>query len=728
MRCRLIPMVLVAGLVAQAQTPATISNPGGPSLTDFPSSASGWVMDFNSMSAGALDSVTLQLYGVKRYSIYEPGFPKYSYSVRTDFLTQSASLPAGITLNSPILMGQPEALALGVTQQQLDEFYTQDPGEPYTSAKLYKAYIAPVSSVQTPQHPAYGTAVLMADIPQAGTWRIRVTDPLSQMRSAVVNVPSPGTYGFQVNNVQAGNVRVDLLTHETGDYFRQEPLVLRAGLSGGAGVRFVTNPNDSRRFLIKHLSVGQGTQDELGGFPIMQGKPAMVRVMLQDGKGAFTPGMPPTETPLTLQVEYGSWSTPTQMQNIQLNASAKPIETGTILFSTQPAVQLAGSTVAPGLYIRVKLLNASGSIVDQKELYPTLTQGPTLVVHPYTIRVANNWTDPYWDYFAGSEDFRQKLLRWVEDRYPTAQIQVATGIWVLIQDQLLQRYSAPNRRMKATLDVMNYFASQQGFTSGSQGHIFVGVMDEHYRESGDDSGLAYVGMPGLAMYGYNLDNPTYWQERSGYTLVHEMGHVLGLRHAPSDSISDPDYAYPYTGGRSAGYGYSGISNWFNREILENWDPMTYNGQDSHSQFFADYGYQHILYTAGAAATFGPGNTSPVPGLPKDAQGTYLMGAAELGKMRAWVTGHQGGQSPCAYRSDTVIGEAGETYRAQTMPGGQNRLLVTSPWLGPWSLTDPRQGLRIEPDPKALVPKKGQPTSSKGLAPRRPDVIISPLLP
>ena len=283
-------------------------------------------------------------------------------------------------------------------------------------------------------------------------------------------------------------------------------------------------------------------------------------------------------------------------------------------------------------------------------------------------------------------------------------------------------------KLRSSLTVLGITIGIAAVTSGSQGHIFVGVMDEHYRESGDDSGLAQVGSPGVAMYGYNLDDPAYWQMRSAYALIHEKSHTLGLRHAPSDGISDPDYAFPYTGGHSASYGFSGLTNWFNREIVEHMDPMTYNSPGYQGRFFADYGYQQILNTPGAAATFGPVNTSPVPGLPKDAHGTYLMGDAELRKMRAWVKGHQGGQSPCAYRSDTVVGDAGETYRARSLPGSQNRQLMTSSWPGPWSLTDPRQSHRIEPDPKFLVPKKGQPTSAKSLAPRRPDVIISLLLP
>ena len=56
---------------------------------------------------------------------------------------------------------------------------------------------------------------------------------------------------------------------------------------------------------------------------------------------------------------------------------------------------------------------------------------------------------------------------------------------------------------------------------------------------------------GLASIGY----PAGVGEASPQTLAHELGHTLGLRHAPCGGASAADIAYPYEGGVIGAWGY-----------------------------------------------------------------------------------------------------------------------------------------------------------------------------
>ncbi|MBI3130915.1 MAG: hypothetical protein HYZ13_06115 [Acidobacteria bacterium] len=588
----------------------------------------------------------------------------------------------------------------------MNAFFEQDPSEPYLSARLYKAYLGatPAPSPYT-QFTKQGSLVLMVEIPMAGAWRIRVTDSLFQTKSGVVSVPSSGIYGFQINNVQAGNVRVDLLTHASGAFFRQEPLVVQPSATAGVGIRFVTDPADRKRFVLKHVSVGQGSQATHGFMPLLLGKEAMVRVMLQDSKGEFSPGAPPRDLIFPVRIEYGNPSNGTFSQTVMLRASALPIGTGVVDGTNLPAAIIPGHLIAEGFFLRVKLMDGSGAILDEREAQPWLAkgmfEGRPLVIHPYSIRPPTGG----YDYVADPVEFQTKIGRWAAERFPNQGLSVLPVQVVFVRSTRPPwQPPQPDDLLSATLGMMNYLASLQGYTSATQNHIFVGIIDDHYYVSGASGGMASYGRPGVAMHGYNFSDGG---NVSGHIFTHEVGHCFGLRHAPSVSgggivAGDPDVNYPYSGnGLSSGYAYSPALQFFNREITQNWDHMSYTGPYSNYQrFFSDYNYWQLFNVQ--LPPFG----EPVPvnlSFPQDAQGTFLFGRSETQKLKQWMARNMSEKDICRLGPPMVVGAEGQ-FLQQASAGLQgNQHLSGFPSMGPASLVPPS---KAPPGGSALLGRSG----------------------
>ncbi|MBL0313971.1 MAG: hypothetical protein IPP78_14980 [Holophagaceae bacterium] len=688
----LISIGLVCGLPAFAQT-STIYNPGGPSLAGFPSSAPGWVLDFNTMAWGDQASATLQVYGIKRYRdcpvpLMTTPTPKATptligggcvyYNLRTDLFSLTTQLPPDTAVNTPVLIDQAQALSLGLTQQQLSDFFTQDPADAYISAKLYKSYISTGTPV-TFQYTKQGTAVILASFPTAGTWLVSVLDSHHQAKGQLLNITAPGTYGVQVNNVYAGNVRVTLSTPTTGAYFRQEPIVVRGSSTAGAGVTFATNFNDPNRFRIKHLSLGQGSQDENGAVPLLAGKDAMVRLMLEDLKGEFIPGYGPGNTPLQVQLEMlspgGSTTT-----TLGLFGSSKAIETGTSYSgSTIPPAVVPGLYVTPGLLVRVRLLNPQGTVIDVKEISPQIVAGRTIHIYPFNIYPGSTYANT-------AAELQAKIAVWIEERFPMSQIVIHPFGSIANYGGLLRNgYTF----MENVLNTMNYIALMNNDRTSANGNIYVGIIDKQYISQGlGYAGLASYGNPGIAMFAQ--DN--YGPQEPGHVLAHEMAHCFNIHHTPSPGAGSPDTAYPYSGnGLCAGYGFSKGFSYFNREIDQYRDLMSY-ARGIYS-YFSDYNFRMLLGNVGTASTFAPvsmsnASSKATMNLPRNGKGTYVMGKKALEAFQKWQA-EEAPKPSCWLPDPLVLGEQGEIFQRVPLGSGSGHLLLPAfSIIGPASLTKP----------------------------------------
>lgn len=61
------------------------------------------------------------------------------------------------------------------------------------------------------------------------------------------------------------------------------------------------------------------------------------------------------------------------------------------------------------------------------------------------------------------------------------------------------------------------------------------------------------GIPALSAVGVD-EGSSFGAQEAKFTLAHEMGHTIGLRHAPCGGAAGPDPAFPFNDGRSGAFG------------------------------------------------------------------------------------------------------------------------------------------------------------------------------
>lgn len=496
-----------------------------------------------------------------------------------------------------------QVLAKGVTQAELDALetsswiwaemgvdQTQHPitfGESSVMANTGKSNL--YSNVVDEGDRRKGSFTLDVDFPQnpGGRWALLVTSAVGEERFALLDA-TPGPRTIQVTDVEAGNCFATLIavsaTGQVNTYHREVPVLVRKDDPGRAVVRFVAR-DDSRRFRLDSLSIGQTSQSAKANLPLQQGKTAMVRAMAYDayGMGGVQSSDYPIEVRLLNATGAQVWS-----QRFNSALGSRLAWSGRIggVRGTGPAIP--AEFIQPGITLEARLLDPStGRELDMMSVRPEVRPSRHIVIHGYDVRPPGGSGVPV------ARDVGQMnawILPYVQEAFPysTVEYRYEGKIW-------LPPFFGQGAAYQAlAMAHMNHIQGyHQTDPNASVEHLYLAMINRRYAGT-STTGMAWYGYRGMALSRIDGDpHPGPYDQALGYNMVHEMGHCFGLEHAPSRGangyvaglhVNRVDGNFQYGGGGMAGgWGYSALGNYFLAEDnhrFENgtqahWDPMSY---------------------------------------------------------------------------------------------------------------------------------------------------------
>lgn len=496
-------------------------------------------------------------------------------------------------------MTRDQVLSKGVTQGELDALETNSEmpvdrtqypitfGESSVMANTGKSNL--YSSVVDEGDRRKGSFTLDVDFPPnpGGRWALLVTSAVGEERFALLDsVPGPRT--IQVTDVEAGNCFATLIAvgplGTVNTYHREVPVLVRKDDPGRAVIRFVTQ-DDSRRFRLDSVSIGQNSQSSKANLPLQQGKPAMVRVMVYDayGKG----GDPQGSSYIVELMAYGGGRTWTQRFNTHM--SSRLVKSGRVggLYVGSPGPAIPGEYIQPGMTLEVRLLDPSGRELDRLTLQPQVQRPRRIVIHGYDVRPPGGSGVPV------ARDVGQMnawIMPYVQEAFPysTVEYRYEGKIW------LFPAFGQGAAYQALAMAHMNHIQGyHQTDPNADTEHLYLAMINQRHAGT-STTGMAWYGYRGMALPRIDGDpHPGPYDQALGYNMVHEMGHCFGLEHAPSRGanayiaglhVNRVDGNFQYGGaGLAGGWAYSALGNYFLAEDnhrFENgsrahWDPMSY---------------------------------------------------------------------------------------------------------------------------------------------------------
>lgn len=340
---------------------------------------------------------------------------------------------------------------------------------------------------------------------------------------------------------------------------RVEGTARLGGMEAGAVVR--VNPAEMR-VSVAFAHITQSTQRRTGDVPLVTDRDGLLRVYLRGDKpNFFTPQVRATfqrgdSVVHTVVLEMEEVGLPRDLDEGDLNLSFDALIPASVLQpGTGMVVEVDPEGMIPASSSSVLRVPATGvralDIVDlppfRVRLVP-VNQSQNGLESRFTVENAMDRLEDTRDMFPIGDmdvDVRAPYTTDADLTTESGWLQLIEEVWTLRGDDGSSRY---------------YYG---GFQLPRGTNIL---------------GLGYVGWP-----------TAIGTDASAGTLAHELGHNLGLPHAPCGGPADPDPNYPYAGGFIGQYGYD-LRFQLLVEPAARYDLMTY----CNPVWISDYNYEKVV--------------------------------------------------------------------------------------------------------------------------------------
>ena len=319
----------------------------------------------------------------------------------------------------------------------------------------------------------------------------------------------------------------------------------------------------------------QSVQTLEGNIPVIAGKDALLRVfMIGDQVSFFEPTVKAffysgDELLHSVQMPSPLYFLPSSVDESELNRSYNTI--------------VPADVMQPGVELVIEL--------DPEQVVPLAPQSSVRV--PETGRMDLNIRE--------LEPFRLRVIPVLapESPAPAASGQVFDWTENLSEDSDQVQYTRfvfPISEFE--VDVREMYVTHADLTTKTGWSSFLREIDLLRRTDPDGAGRYYYGavtLPrGSARGGVAyIGKTTSVGRASEFTLAHELGHNMGLRHAPCGTVSNPDQGYPYDDGSIGKWGYDLRANVGAGELRDpavTKDLMSY----CNPEWISDYHYRKSL--------------------------------------------------------------------------------------------------------------------------------------
>ena len=361
-------------------------------------------------------------------------------------------------------------------------------------------------------------------------------------------VPSWAAPTWSVSDPAAASVSTDGQAMALGAGREARVRVGLAQLSGGARLR--VNPR-SVTLDVAGVHLTQAVQTLGGDVPLIAGRPALLRVFVtgdrpsffrprplatfhQDGEAVHTMRLRPPLDRIPVEIDQGR-----RDQSFDAEVPGWVLQPGARL-----VVDLDPDGVFPGASGSDQRVPEHGQLALDVRTVPPMALTVVPVLHSADQQAVLTWVD--------GMSATSSTITFIRSILPVGELDFTlhepfrTSADLSTRDGWFQ--------VLREMSVLRLLEGERGYYYGA----FALTPETPFR------GLGWIGRP-PAVGDINLD-----------TFAHELGHSMGLRHAPCGGASSPDVNFPYRDGSIGVFGYETRAG--NARIVdpsEYWDLMTY---------------------------------------------------------------------------------------------------------------------------------------------------------